>query len=613
MLTDWCDMRRFILIFLVCVIVAAVRGDSVYMKDGKIYRGKTTRKGDVVRIETSGGTVSVSVDDVLTIVRSETLEGDDEPPEDAPTDDKPPDDAAPRTAPANDEPVGPVDTNVADGGDGSYRMPPSTFSISGARRPEPVVFMLMRQFRSTPAGRETFQLREQIKQWRILAHDRKRKTLNRWLEPEQIVKRREIFFKSLSEAQNLLSESQSTRSDDPHEEAKKQKLRRQGLYKLRKTAQVWPDPLIRKFLMGVANYRSDNHRGAKQLFEECIEEAPYLAGFHQGLAMAQAASERHIEALGKYLDALRLAPTSPQAVNMVRQAMKKVPGRQTSHQVYLRAKEIMKQYSEDSDYGMRYSRGRTYWLLPGGRRGWYDRFPQDEPLPEPPFDRFVFQQAVGVPVSQDVLMADANVLDDALAAFVRIDSTTVAATEVRKSHYSSGSGRSTDELSSVTVRGYTFTPIKIPDEADYPPGTEVRVLTTNLYTRMGSNIHKIPGRVKIKDDEQEKKDEGKDKDKAKIGVTARLLAGESGGVVLTDQGQLVGFLPGKTDVTADDGGKDRFMGLSQISELAKKLASRRGGMSYYSSTRWNPPQRKVEGNAFIIYVVKAEKFGKDER
>ncbi len=587
-------MRRLIFILVICIIAGAARADSVYMKDGNIHRGDATRKGDKVVIETASGTVTVPAEDVLTIVRSETLTGEDAPPDDEPLDETPAD--------------ADTDSSATDAAVESFEVPATTFNLGDARRPEPAIFLLMRNMQSTPAGSESYQLREQIKQWRVLAHDRKRKSRNRWLGPEEIVGRRNRYLKLLEEAQDLISEAQSSRYDKPEEKAKKRELMREGLYKLRQTAQIWPSPLIRKFLMAVANYRSDNQRGAKQLFKDCIEESPYIAGFHQGLGMSHAATDRHLDALQKYLDALRYEPTSREALHLVREGMKQVPGRSTDDEVYKLAKELLGQYEEDSRSGRRYSRG-TYWLLPGGsRRGWTDRFPKGDPLPEPPFDRFVFHQAIGVPVGDNVLMADAEVLDDALAAFVRTGPATVMPAEVSGSRYYFGTRGSTKELSSVSVRGAKFAPVKVPEKAEFEAGTEVTAYATNLFTRMGSSIHTIPGRIKTTDDE--KKDKEK---KDNYSVTAKLLPGESGGVVLAGDGRLVGYLSGKTDVTVDGGGRDRFVGLSQIADLAKKFASRRSTRYGYGTAKWNPPTREIKGRAFIIYLVKGEKFQEDKR
>ncbi len=117
-----------------------------------------------------------------------------------------------------------------------------------------------------------------------------------------------------------------------------------------------------------------------------------------------------------------------------------------------------------------------------------------------------------------------------------------------------------------------------------------------LYEQMGSGIRAIRGEVESADD-------------GSVRVSARLAPGEAAGPVVAEDGRLVGFLAGRTDVTADGGGANRMIPVSELAALIKQ--ARRPASDYGGS--FGRPKRKaasqpVAGKSFVVYATMAEEF-----
>ena len=581
-------MRKAAWTILAAVLLAGTSyGDVVYTRDGKTHTGTVTREGDILRVQTSGGVVEIKDADVLYVKK------------DAPV--------APPTSPSG-LPTPPPDDTVGstDGVEdlkvptGSIRPDRIVFDLHGAVYPDSVVFMLMRNLRAATSGAASLDLRKQIEQWQVLAHERKRRVAGKWYTPKDFINRRNGYIEALKEvAEFSRGVSRYSTARTAEEQARRQKIAEQLNKKLIETSRRWPDPLIRQFLGGVAYYRAQNYHQALLLFQNCLKQAPRVAGFYQGYALALMASNRELDALDACLALMELAPDSRDALDLLCKAMDAVPGIALKTERYARASQVRSLYDTagkrtSSSWGMR-------WLMPG-KKSWTDR---GSTLPTPPYDRLVFKQCLGVPVAPGVLLADESVIRDAAAVYVQIAGKGIVKGRIQRTMYYGSSAAARPPLTLVTVDEYDFTPAtNIVDTKSPLPtfkaGTDVLLYGLGVLEEMGSDVRRVPGQIVSVDSD------------GGVELKGRLSAGDVAGPVLTLDGKLVAFLAGKTDPTVDDGGPDRLVTLSSMASMIVKAAKmKRSSSSYgsYSGAKRKPitPQ-PTKDQIVTIHVIHEETF-----
>lgn len=473
-------------------------------------------------------------------------------------------------------------------------------SMGALNRPESILFMLMRNLSATPAGVASYELRRQIEQWRILTHDRKRKIGVRWTAPEEFVRRRKAFRDYLKDAQEELRQAKRyARATTPRDKARKRRHKAAAYAVLQQAAKAWADPLLRDFLLATADLRGRNYTRAQELFLRCRRTAPLVAAFHQGYAMALAGLNRPTDAVSARLAALRLRPGSTHALEQLHEAMKKVPGAKLKTPAYEAAEEFLVQYGETPSRSRFARRGMT-WLLPGDRGVTV----RDETIPLLPYDRLVFRQGAGAAVGEKTLLVDAQVVRDALAVFIRIDEYTIVPARVGRSR--SSRDRTKPLLAVVTTDEYVFTPLAVrllknpkknPDtQPAFSKDQAVTAYGIGAFREMGSTLRKASGKIT---------EVGQD---GSVEVSVHLAPGESAGPVVTEDGTLVGFLAARTDIHAEDGGKDEFIADAEIARLLKRLrrSYRSSGRYGYSRVKRTITPKPAEGQVFIVYAITGE-------
>ncbi|MDY6913099.1 MAG: hypothetical protein SVT52_01390, partial [Planctomycetota bacterium] len=317
-------------------------------------------------------------------------------------------------------------------------------------RPEPIVFMLMRSLAATPAGTASYELRRQIDRWQSFAHDQKRKVGGNWLSPEDFQRRRRAYAEHLKQVQSLAHNIRRIRGDEPADLAERKQLRGRLNAKLIQAAKTPTDPLLRNFLLAVAQLQTGRAGRAEAAFRQCARQAPTVAGFHQGRALALQQLDRHTDALAECIRVLELRPTSREALYMLQDTMKKVPGSDIRTETYTAAGKLLGRY-ENPKHSKR--RGRA-WLMPGG-----DWLVRNEMLPDLPYDRLVFRQALGVPIGKRTLMVDAGLADGAVELLVRIGEKTLVPAYVRRTGSYGRTGKR-PVLAFLSVEDIEFTPLK---------------------------------------------------------------------------------------------------------------------------------------------------------
>jgi len=577
-------MRTPILVAMVCAMLAtAALGDVVYLKNGKTYEGKVTRQGDKIIIDVQIGAIEVDASEVIYIAT-------------APVE---PRATSPASQPGLITPLRPRK---------------DLSPLERATRPEPLVFLCMRSLAASSSTNVGDELRQQIEQYRAMCHDRKRKGEADWIGPGDFLRRRQVFAAHLKEARDLVRQANSNRVPTPKQTAaealaQRRKLEVLAFGKMQQAARAWADPLLQRFLLGVAEVEWRDPKQAEELFRSCIDDLPLVAAFHQGLGLALQQSDRPLEALTEFIQMLELRPDSPDGLKLLKDAMAKVPGSQTKAPAYVSAEEFVKQWGESSGSGGIVAPGGLgggfgglggkagagiAWLLPGKPAAI-----KDETLPELPYDRLFTRQAVGVPIGDKTLMVDKAVLDDALELFVQIDAKTIVPASTRK--VTSFGKIKEPPLVLVSVEGYGFTPAEADEKAKFAVGDKVTAYGLGLYESMGGAVRQAGGKI------ESVAAEGT----LKLSVT--LAPGEAAGPVVTSDGKLAGFLAGKTDVRAENGGPDAMIPLADAAALIKqaKKGSSYGGQNLYGrAVRKAPASRPATGRFFIVYALCGEKFEK---
>lgn len=494
----------------------------------------------------------------------------------------------------------------------------SPFSPSKATTPETAAYYYMRGL----AGSSTLSLddlRTNVQKYRVMAQDHKRHGLREddWVTPDEFQRRRAVYKQLLEDAATALKppahkaaagsgvktvvSAASTKGDLRKAEAECMK-------KLNQAAMAWPDAAIRSFLMGLVCMQSKDTDGkndkmgdALKCFRDSIAVEPQVAGFHQAAGEILSQLTRPREAVVEFTMALRLAPDSKQALDRLNTALAKMTGTDITSQEYMQAKEVVKRHegslTSGSGSGSLYGRSTNGWLIPaksgagwpgvgltaagssaGGLAG-----AAKLTLPTPPYDRLLFRQALAVPVGKNTLLVDGENLKDALEVTVLIDDRTLATAKVGKI-----GGDKTPLLATLTVSGYEFTPLTGDKTTKFKAPMGAHIYAANAYQEMGQAVRELKIKVKSLDADGNPK------------IDEKVLPGEAAAAVVGDDGVLAGFLAGKTDVTADGGGVDKFYPLKTILPLMGSRPSAGAGASGSS--------KPVPGKCFLVRIVLGETF-----
>ncbi|MDP6545092.1 MAG: tetratricopeptide repeat protein [Phycisphaerae bacterium] len=573
--------RRVILIVALCMLSALqAEGATVYTASGETYKGKVTKEGGKVIVETSGGRVVLKAKTVIHIEFTEPIKPD------------------PRLAPITTQPG---TTTQPDAVLPSMLLKSGAMVLGNATRPEPIIYMYMRALGSVPAGQESARTRRQIDLWRAHAHDRLRKAGKKWLGPKDFIRHRKKFVELLAESEKLRKLGGRTRrysssKPPPPLTAKQKRYRYEAVENLYQAARSWADPPMQYFLVGVAQMHARKFDRAETAFKLGIKQGPLLAGLHQGLGLAYAKQYKYLSALEAFLETIRLKPDSAEALHLIRETMKLVPGRSIKSALYRRAVEVVAPYTTPPRTKTTSSYRASYveWLMPEASKSKSWRVAETT-MPTPPYDRMEFRQAVGVPLGKHTLVVDAKVAQGAMEVFVRIDGVFVPC-KVGRSSYSSSKGR--PKVAVIYLTEYELTPLTVPTKDKPAKGGPCTAHALGIFGQMKQNVRKTSGTFTPG---------GKDKPGT---VSCKLLPGESTSPVLSADGSLVGFLAGKTTVALDGAGPDKFISLDEVSSIIKRAMSSRtsSGRRSYSAAKREFTPKPLKGKTFVVYSILGEVF-----
>ncbi|MCD6364437.1 MAG: tetratricopeptide repeat protein [Planctomycetes bacterium] len=544
------------------VLAGATGADVVFLHNGKTYEGKVTQEGSIIVVDVAGTRVELRAADVREVVKAQAADAE--------------------TPPAK-KPKVPV---------AGSREPPAadrTFLPEGLTRPEAMAFMFMRRLKTTAPGVASFEMRKQVEWWRSIAHDRLRKVGAKWVSPRDFRLRRKSFEKLAAEADALASQAARIRPNDPAARSRSDALKIKLAKQLLRAAARPGDPLLRRFMTGVAHYYGGNFAKAETDFRMCRRTAPIVAAFAQGHALALQEVGRHEDALRAMAEALRLRSDSSDALEMLRQIMKRTPGAKITSEAFVEARKLSEQYADSSRGRFTSNRPKAIrWLLPGkvrqGRQG---------VLPLPSYDRMVFRQAPALAVGSHMLLVDASAVATAAEIYVRIaDGVFARAKATRTSPILHG--KQPPPLTRITVEDYEFTPAPFAEDAKFAPGEMVTIHSLGLYTSMGSHLDVIPTTIRrIADD-------------GSVILSGGISAGDAASPVLSADGRTVGVFQGKTNVAEADGGPDRLISNRNLAPLMKRIRTGYRGLRRYGSRRRSVTVRKATGAVFVVLAIECE-------
>lgn len=547
-------MRRWMILLAVILPAAPAGADTIYLKD-KTLEGKATRAGDKYVVElTLGGKMEVDVKDVVYILASDPASSADIKP------------AAPQSGPASTAPA-------------EAAMNGAPIDPEAVTLPETMTFAIMRALGAVPAGDQSFELRKQLEIWRAAIHDRKRKIGPAWALPKDFIHARAGFLETSKEAVDLARKAKG--------KPNAKDLMAPAYDKFRRAANGWKDPLLRTFLLGLIEYQSGNPLQAYADFQLCRKEAPYIPAFAQGEAMALGDLDRAAEALAPAGDFLRMRPDLLDAFDLLKKTMARTPGSEMRSPTFLAAKDFIGQYQEPAVTSGAGNQKVINWQMPG--KPWAIR--DDATLPEPPMDRLIVRQAVAVPVASNLLLVDATAVNGAAEVFVRIDGKTMIEGTVRKP--TTSAKNSFTGVALVHVATHSFTALGRDQGADSAKDADALVCAIGMYPEMGPNFRQ--GATKVHAEE------------GAFRVPASLAAGEAASPVFTESGQLLCFLTGRMDPSAENGGPERVIPLSEIGALIK-AATIRTSVSPATKLKRTGTPAPVKGSAFIVYGIFPERF-----
>ena len=575
-------MRKVIVVAAVCLVLAADSGaDIVYLRSGKILRGPVTRKDGKVQVETSAGVKTAFLSEVVHIVHTG---GDDQPAR--PSDQTP--------VPPEEPPVPPAPLEVPatqPAGADTVASPRSkAFRVENAVMPESMVYFLERIMARTPPGESTYYLRRDIEAWRVVAHERKRRSGPRWVGPKDFVRHRRTYVKYRAEAADLIRQAYRLRSKKkPEEIAERRRLAEAAHSKAARAASVWADPLLKRFLMGLAFLDSGDYRRAAQFFKLCVGEAPLVAAFHQAYGQALLHQQRALPALEAFVMTMRLKPNLKSAelqtqLELIKKTMQKVPGRKVTDPIYVAAEELVAEYDQQTRRSS-YTSRRSFWLMPA-EKSWQRR---DNELPVPPYDRLVFRQCLGVPLGTSLLMVDTAAVKEALAMYVQIDEDTVVPAEaIRTGAYKE---KARLPVTLVGVPGCLFEPVDVAFGAP-PKNSKATMYAVNFMTEMGSSVRLAQGKVISATED------------GAVDLTVGPAAGEGVAPVFNGDGALMGLRTGRTDVRLRRCGMSMFLPPGKLAELLEYALSRTRDSSRRS--RQTEKTRSATGRCFVVYAIASE-------
>ncbi len=592
-------MRKIpVLIVLAGLMLAAVAtGDIIYKRNGTKLVGKVTEKGDKYIIKMPNGiSFPVNKADVIHVAYGvgTTMPA-----------------SAPATPADNHRPINPSVSSVR------------RWNINEATLPEPIVFMLSRQIELLGKS-ATDTMRKQSRQWKIVAHDGKRKLGQGWLTRTQQRQRRTSFEKRLRQGDKFAQQAKRLSDRTASDRSKKRKLLTNARREYTAAVSALPDTLMRNFFTAVLDMRKRSYKKAERGFARCIRAEPLVAAFHQGRGIALSKLDRPLDALAEFVICLELRDDTYDTIQLIEAAMKNVPGAKLGDKTYLKAQDLLDRY-EKATSTRRTRNTSITWLMPGSdwqkksyHRPGSDRSNKQQPDTHfapflPPYDRIISKQAIAIPISETSLLVDKDAIVGAGIIYVQIAPNKIVrawkgrSSKARTSSRSKRGKRPELPLAIIHTDGVTFTPVNIEKIKPLKTDQVVTIRATNLYRQMGTEIRL--GQATVTQATKPATRPSSQQDSVTLSKSA-LLPGETIGAVMVD-GVFSGLLTSRTKPQENGCGKSDFITPTDLSAwiepIKRSLGRKRPTSSRKPRIKEDAPKETATGNVFLVHIIIGEK------
>jgi hypothetical protein len=217
----------------------------------------------------------------------------------------------------------------------------------------------------------------------------------------------------------------------------------------------------------------------------------------------------------------------------------------------------------------------------------------------------VSKQALGIPISEDVLLVDAEAIAGSELIYVELGPRQVVRAKAMRRSYSSLSGSSEVPVSAIRVSGVSLTPVDAAKPVALKPEQSVTIRAVNLHRQMGTEIRAGHAKVVAAGPEEVK-------------LEPTLLPGEAVGAAFVGEA-IAGLLTARCEGEQEGCGRSSFVKPAYLTERVKRIKQ---SLAYGSGfPRYGGPKLKkdlpktaADGRVFLVHILALEKpphdFGK---
>ena len=564
------------------------QADTVYLSNGKSVKGKVTKKnGKVIVVTSKGKRLVFEKSDILYIAKDNNSKTDSES-KDKPstTENKSDNDSESKS----DKPDSKT-TETNNSGSGSEKLQTRVTSKDGTLTPEHEVFRFLRKRNAAiKAGKTGANYKTSIDNFRVKAHDKEIRFKGKWINQKTISKIFKRFGELKSDANAALSGKVRPRKKikgkkrrKRYKEIAKNNRKKECIKYLKKAAVLVPDQTMRKFYLGLCALRGEKYTTASGFFSSCIKQSPLNQAYHQALVKAYFNDKKYAKAFLALNEFAKKFPNSSQPFELIKDCLSKMPGKERKKTYTKVSKALAKQFYKKFSKIRRNSRSRlTSWSFP-------DKNLSDSrkvSIPTPSSYYYQSCSALAVPVTSKKLLLDRGALLGTCRVYVEIGSGIYA--EAKFSKVKSSSKEKVPNLATITVPGYSFTPVERSKSKNIPIDTNLTGYTVNWLSSLGTKKRKFTSKVGSVDED------------GNIILKKGIAAGETAAPIFTKSGEFAGFIPGYTNCMQDDYSARLF----NTKDLKKFFR----GSSAALKNQIKPDD--VSGKVFKIIIIRAFKVGK---
>ena len=559
--------------------------DKVYLSSGKSVTGKVTEKnGKVIVLTEEGKRLVFKKSEVLYIAKDKTTASDRKKP---PVSDKNKDNDSKKNIPSKEDKDKPT-SKKSDSQDQSVQTKKT--SLDGTITPEHEIFRYMRkQNAAIKSGKSKDTYKSRIINYRAKLHDQEICFRGKWINQERLEKIYDRFDNLLKEAKKALRPQARPagngrirpRIGDINPEKLKKAREKKCLEILKQAAILIPDLTLRKFYMGVCAFKKEKFTSAGTIFSSCIKRDPLNYAYYQGAIRSYFNAKNYKKAFKIWETFAKKFPNAEEPFILANVCFRNMPGKLMKKDYVQRAQKLLRNFKKRFPRRLRRSNNNiSRWWFPdrglsttGGLT-----------LPKPSSYYYQTRNALAVPTTTRRLTLDRGALVDACKVFVEVKKGVYA--EAKFTKVKSTSKNKTPNLVTITVPGYSFTPVETSAKSKISTVSKLIGYTVNWLSSLGSKKRKFTSTVGAIDSENN------------IVLKSGVAPGETAAPIFDNENNFVGFIPGYTNCMQEVYSPRLY----NVKDLKKLFRNR-------NSTETNRAKpEEIEGNVFKIKIIRAYKM-----